>query len=115
MLGIIFSAGRGQPECVRVIVCVSVRLLSCVFAHRFCGRNIFGILVSTVLQSDVGDGGRRRRLQRLCYEMAVCTFVAECVFMCVLLTSAAVSIETRVQIQESVRGKDVFIIQTVSK
>ncbi len=26
-----------------------------------------------------------------------------------------VSIETRVQIQESVRGKDVFVIQTVSK
>lgn len=26
-----------------------------------------------------------------------------------------VSIETRVQIQESVRGKDVFVIQTMSK
>lgn len=36
-----------------------------------------------------------------------------------LLVSAAhvlsVSIETRVQIQESVRGKDVFVIQTMSK
>lgn len=27
----------------------------------------------------------------------------------------SVSIETRVQIQESVRGKDVFVIQTMSK
>lgn len=30
-------------------------------------------------------------------------------------TFCFVSVETRVQIQESVRGKDVFIIQTVSK
>lgn len=29
--------------------------------------------------------------------------------------SFVVSIETRVQVQESVRGKDVFVIQTVSK
>lgn len=48
--------------------------------------------------------------------------VSERMFMCTdvpLLLSRShilfVSIETRVQIQESVRGKDVFVIQTVSK
>lgn len=48
--------------------------------------------------------------------------VHKCVFMCAHFLAAPpayhalfVSIETRVQIQESVRGKDVFVIQTVSK
>lgn len=58
--------------------------------------------------NEAGGGGSHTRQERVLLSRCSCRSHAPTPPVCV-------PIETRVQVQESVRGKDVFVIQTVSK